>query len=165
MPSEYHGMAERLFQLVPPALSPSTYEEYGLEIPHQNRKAITRHILALTLYWIDCALRVSLKDIHYKHIFEEVCHRIREQWEDSFELDKNDVRQFFEELIPLHADYKKMSREGGQPIDVLQKAVTALEGQGLIRHEDQQSTLALFVDFIPVDEVGEVVAEIEAELG
>ena len=35
----------------------------------------------------------------------------------------------------------------------------------MIRAEERQNALALLIDFVPVDEVGEVIGEIEEELG
>ena len=158
-------MTERIFQVIPTSLSQSTLEEYGVSVSDEQTEHIAREILTLSLFWIGCALRVSLKEAQHQEIFDDLCECIREQWEETFALPESGVDDFFDSLPQARATYLQMTRGGAEPVEVLQHATDLLEARGMIRAEERQNALALLIDFVPVDEVGEVIGEIEEELG
>ena len=52
-------------------------------------------------------------------------------------------------------------QEGGSPIAVFGESAGSLEFSGAIEAGDRQKLLALFIDVIPVDACGELVAGLE----
>lgn len=158
-------LAEQIFDLFPPALSQSIVEEYGIDGDSEQRRAIAQEILALSIFWIECALRVSIKEPLQQQIYEHVCFLLKERWEGRFELDGSALDGFSQDLPEKRKGYESITQHGGEPIEVLNHAVEQLESKGLTLSADRQLILALFVDYVPIDEVGEVIGEIEEMLG
>lgn len=165
MASEIQQAAAQLFDLIPPGLPPSTLEGYGLDVSREQAQAITREVLGLCLYWIGCGVRVSVTEAIRSQIMDELLKGIRDNWEPAFQLKGQDVEDFFQEQKIKESVYKEIVQQGGEPIAVLSQSVADLEAQGIIESQEQQKLLALLVDFIPVEEIGEVSAEIEAVFG
>ena len=55
-----HQTAQELVRLIPPSATPDFFEDYGLTLTAQQAQAVTMELLALTTYWITCAIRVSI---------------------------------------------------------------------------------------------------------
>ena len=62
MTEQAQQTAKALVQLIPPSVAPDFLEEYGLTLTTQQAQAITKELLALTLYWMTCAVRVSIPE-------------------------------------------------------------------------------------------------------
>jgi hypothetical protein len=158
-------LAEQIFDLLPPAISPSIVEEYGVEADPEQRQAIAEEILALSIFWIECALRVSIQEPLHQQIYEHFCFFLKDRWEIRFELDGSDFDRFFQDLPQKRKGYESITQPGGEPIEVLTYAADQLESKHLTSSLDHKNILALFVDFVPLDEAGEVIGEIEEALG
>lgn len=162
MASEIQQAAAQLFDLIPPGMPSSILEEYGLDLSPEQAQSITREILGLCLYWIGSGVRVSFTEAIRSQIMEELLKGIRDNWEAAFQLEAHAVEEFFQEQKAKESVYKEIVQQRGEPIAVLSQSVADLEAKGTIETHDQQKLLALLVDTIPVEEIGEVSAEIEA---
>ena len=153
--------AEALFHIMPRALSLSTLEDYGMEASCEQVQQITREILTLSLFWARWALRahVSVKDA--TRVFDEFQQCVLRNWETTLGQAGQDAQRYFDEMEDRHLIYDEIIREGGAPVAVASEAAAIMEQTGAIRTEDRQRALALLIDEIPVDELGEVAENIK----
>lgn len=66
-----------------------------------------------------------------------------------------------EEAQNRRAGYDRIVQEGGSPIAVFGESAGALEFSGVIEAGERQKLLALFLDLIPVDAFGDLIASLE----
>lgn len=153
--------AEALFHIMPRAVSLSRLEEYGMEASREQVQQITREILTLSLFWARWALRthVSVKDA--TRVFDEFQQCVLRNWETDLGQTGQDAQRYFDEMEERHLTYDEIIREGGAPVAVATEAAAIMEQTGAIRTEDRQRVLALLIDEIPVDELGELAQNIK----
>lgn len=146
---------------MPRAVSSSTLEEYGIAAAREQAQQITRELLSLSLFWARWALRthVAARDVTW--IFDEFRHCVLRNWEMSLGQAGQDAQRFFDEMEERHLTYDEIIKEGGTPVAVATEAAAIMEQTGAIRAEDRQRTLALLIDQIPVDELGELAQNIK----
>ena len=152
--------AESLYSAMPHALSIDLLREYGLEVSPEQARHITQEALSLSLYWIHTALRSTLKAVDAEHVATELAQRIQLGWSD-FDIKERVHAAVLEEAKHRHAGYAQIVQEGGSPIAVFGESAGALEFSGTIEAGDRQKLLALFIDMIPVETFGELVAGFE----
>ena len=70
------------------------------------------------------------------------------------------MEPYREELEGRRSIYDGVVREGGTPVMVSAEAASILESGGAVPSEDRQKILALLLDLVPVDPIGELVAEL-----
>ncbi len=156
--------AHALAQLIPPSVAPDFLEEYGLVLTAHQAQAVTQELLALTLYWITCAIRVSIPEPTAGRMHQDVHERVRETWKNRFGLVHVPIDQFFDLMARKHQTWDHITQQGGEPIAVLSDAAGALEHDNVIAAHDRQNLLAVLLDLVPLDEIGELVAELEQTL-
>ena len=71
------------------------------------------------------------------------------------------MQQYFEEMEGRRSTYDRVVQEGGTPVMVFTESASILESVGTVQPEDRQKILALLIDLIPVDPIGEQVAELD----
>ena len=152
--------AESLYSAMPHALSLDLLREYGLEVSPEQARHITQEILSLSLYWIHTALQSTLKAGDAEHVATELAQRIQLGWSD-FGIEDQRHAAVLDEAKHRRAGYDQIVQEGGSPIAVFGESAAALEFSGTIEAGDRQKLLALFIDTIPVDTFGELVAGLE----
>ena len=59
------------------------------------------------------------------------------------------------------ASWDEITRKGGEPFTVFSQAARDLDRQGLVLPDKEQCLVALFLDFVPIDEIGAVAQAIE----
>lgn len=155
---------ENLFSVIPHAVSPATTEEYGLAVSPDHARQITREVLSLSLFWIGCALRVSLSETVAKQLSHDLHARIRTAWETAFDLSGDHIDEYFQEMAQRHAAWNAISCQGGESMMILSDAASLLEEAGAISYGDRQNMLGFLLDAVPIDGIGETVAQIEHEL-
>ena len=158
MPSRHtpRQAAEALFHIMPRAVSLSTLEEYGLEASREQAQQITREMLSLSLFWARWALRTHMSAKEVTRVFDEFQQCVLRNWETSLEQARQDAQRYFDEMEERHLTYDEIIREGGAPIAVATEAAAIMEQTGAIRTDDRQRALALLIDEIPVDGLGEL---------
>jgi len=145
---------------MPHALSLELLREYGLEVSPEQARHITQETLSLSLYWIHTALQSTLKAGDAEHVATELAQRIQLGWSD-FGIEDLGHAAVLDEAKHRRAGYDQIVQEGGSPIAVFGESAAALEFSGTIEAGDRQKVLALFIDTIPVDTFGELVAGFE----
>jgi hypothetical protein len=161
MPSEPRETAEQLYALIPHALSRDTLMEYGLDVSEEQAQHITREMLSLNLYWIHAALVVSLPARDGTRVFRELQRRIETGWGDEFLLQRHDVQSYWVEMVERRTVYDDLMRSGGTPPSLYLEAAASLESSQAVQAEDRQRLLALFIDLIPEEAIGDVATNIE----
>ncbi len=64
----------------------------------------------------------------------------------------------------LPRTWAHITQQGGEPIAVLSDTTGALEHDNVIAAHDRQNLLAVLLDLVPLDEIGDLVAELEQTL-
>ena len=157
MPQTAQQAAESVFALFPLPLAQATLEEYGVEATDEQIQLITREVLSLNLFWTHHALLSVLSKIEGERVFDELCRYVRAAWETMLGLDQPALAGYFEEAAERRALYDQIVQEGGSPIAVFTETAALAEPDGAIRPEDSQKFLALLIDLIPVEAIGETV--------
>ncbi len=153
--------AESLFRVMPRAVSPSMLEEYGIEAPREQAQHITRELLSLSLFWARWALRTHMSARNAELVLDEFRQCVLRNWDTSLGQVGQDVQRYFDDMQERHLTYDEIIKEGGTPVAVATEAASIMEQIGAIRTEDRQRALALLIDQIPVDELGEMAENIK----
>ncbi len=164
MTDPVHQTAKDLVALIPPAVAPDFLEEYGLSLTQQQAQAITKTLLSLSIYWMTCAIRVSIPEPACGRMHQVIQEQIREKWGSKFGLVHVPIEPCLAGMAGQHQTWEHLNRQGGEPIAVLSEAARRLEADNIIASRDEQKILAVFLDLVPVEEIGERVAELEQSL-
>lgn len=164
MTEQAQETAKALVQLIPPSVAPDFLEEYGLTLTTQQAQALTKELLALSLYWIACAVRVSIPEPVGSRMHQIIHEQIREKWGTRFGLVHVPIDEFYATMEHKHRTWEDITQQGGEPIAVLSAAAEGLEDDHVIASHDRQNMLAVLLDLVPIDEIGELVAELEETL-
>lgn len=156
--------AKALVQLIPPSVAPDFLEDYGLTLTAQQAQAVTRELLALSLYWMTCAVRVSIPEPVCSRMHQAIHEQVREKWSSRFGLVHVPIDEFYAAMERKHRTWEDITQQGGEPIAVLSAAVDELEDDNVIATRDRQNMLAMLLDLVPIDEIGVLVAELEEKL-
>lgn len=159
-----HQTANELFRLIPPAVAPDFFEDYGLTLTAHQAQAVTKELLALTTYWITCAIRVSIPEPIGSRMHRAIHEQIRERWASKFGLGHVPIDQFLEGMENKHDTWDRLVQHGGEPIAILSQAARDLEADHVVASHDEQKILAVLLDLVPVEEIGELVAELEQRI-
>lgn len=164
MTEQAQETSKALVQLIPPSVAPDFLEEYGLILTAQQAQAVTKELLALSLYWITCAVRVSIPEPVCSRMQQTIHEQIREKWGTRFGLVHVPIDEFYAAMERKHRAWEDITQQGGEPIAILSAAAEGLEDDGVIATHDRQNMLAVLLDLVPIDEIGELVAELEETL-
>ena len=164
MTEQAQETAKALVQLIPPSVAPDFLEEYGLTLTAQQAQAVTKELLALSLYWITCAVRVSIPEPVCSRMQQAIREHVREKWGSRFGLVHMPIDEFYAAMEHKHRTWEDITQQGGEPIAVLSAAAEGLEDDGVIATHDRQHLLAVLLDLVPIEEIGELVAELEQTL-
>ncbi|MDX1411332.1 MAG: hypothetical protein R3351_04180 [Nitrospirales bacterium] len=164
MPGTPQDMIEQFCSILPQRLTSAILEEYGLELQPSTIQRTTQEILSLSLFWMDQAVRVTLPQELTSSLLEGISQSVRGTWTTDYELDPDEEAHFFRRMPHQHENWEKIVRQGGEPIAVLSEAVSSLEAENIIGSEDGQNLLAVFLDLVPIEEIGEMARGIEEEL-
>ncbi len=164
MTEEAQQTAKALVELIPPSVAPDFLEEYGLTLTVQQAQAVTKELLTLSLYWMTCAVRVSIPEPVRSRMYQAIHEQVREKWGSRFGLVHVSIDEFYAAMERKHRTWEDITRQGGEPIAVLSAAAEGLEDDDVIPAHDRQNMLAVLLDLVPIDEIGELVAELEETL-
>ncbi|MGH7208230.1 MAG: hypothetical protein ACREIL_02480 [Nitrospiraceae bacterium] len=153
--------ADALYALIPHAVPRATLEEYGIDATAEQARQISREVISLSLFWVRSALQVALPKPSRERVFGELRQRIVESWQSDLGQEGYDAEQYFEELEGRRSTYEGVVQKGGPPVMVSTEAAAILESGGAVSPEDFQKILALLLDLIPVDAIGELVTELD----
>ncbi len=154
-------MAERLVALFPPVLTPDLLTDYRLEHVARNSRSLMRELLSLTLYWMTSALEVHYRGIGDVLVLPEVHRRLHERWVGEYGFPSAEWEPFLANLPARCAEYTQIESEGGSALSVSTQAAAYLESNWVVRTEDQPQVLALIVDLVAVEGIGDLFEEIE----
>jgi len=157
MPQTAQQAAESVFTLFPLPLAHATLEEYGVEATAEQIRIITREVLSLNLFWAHHALQSVLAKVEGERVADELGRYVRAAWETVLGLDGSPLAGYFEEAEERREAYERIVQEGGSPIAVFTETTSILESTWALRPEDSRKFLALLIDLIPVDAIGETV--------
>lgn len=153
--------AQNLHHIMSRALSGAALEDYGLSLSPEQGDQILRELLSLCLFWTWSALDSGLSDKDRDRVWAALAHRIKETWTSELGLPPQDFDGYLAELAQRRRLYENLTREGANPAAVAAEAAGVMEADSLIEPEDRQKLLALLVDLVPADELGEAVEELE----
>ena len=153
--------AQRFLNLIPPALPLDVLEQYGIRASISQAEILSEHILLLTLFWIKDALNAGVTSEYGKMIWEEVIEGLKQVWQEKFGFEHLTPIQIMEKVSPTVEGWKKSLGQTYDPITLFSYATTELETTGILSSQQTGMVVALFLDFVPVEEIGEVASAIE----
>jgi hypothetical protein len=153
--------AQSLFAIISRSLSGAALEDYGLSASREQGDQVLRELLSLCLFWAWSALDSGLSDKDRDRTWEALAQRAREAWATELGLPLPDLDGYGPELAARRRLYEIVTREGGDPAAVAALAANLMETESIIEPEDRPKLLALLVDLVPADELGEAVEGLE----
>ncbi|RMH09001.1 MAG: hypothetical protein D6704_02120, partial [Nitrospirae bacterium] len=115
-------IAEKFVALLPSPLTPTTLEEYGLTSLSAHTETLSTVVLSLSLFWVDCALRVALPVELQAECRQAIRQRVEGLWAPIFTRAGSSCERFWAELPARHNLYESIMRQGGEPAAVLSVA-------------------------------------------
>lgn len=153
--------AQNLYGIISRALSGAALEDYGLTVPPEQGDQLLRELLSLCLFWAWSALDSGLSDNDRDRVWALLMRRVRDAWKSELGLPPADSADYAAELEQRRRLYESLTREGADPAAVAAEAAGVMEADSLIQPEDRPKLLALMVDLVPADELGQAVEELE----
>ncbi len=153
--------ASNLYVIISRALSGAALEDYGLSLPGGQGDQVLRELLSLCLFWAWSALDSGLSDRDRDLVWTALAHRIKEAWVSELGLPSQDFDGYLPDFSQRRRLYESLTREGADPAAVAAEAAGVMEADSLIDPEDRPKLLALLVDMVPADELGQAVEELE----
>jgi hypothetical protein len=154
-------VAQDLYAIISRALSGAALEDYGLSVPRERGDQLLRELLSLCLFWAWSALDSGLSDKDRDRVWAALAQRIKEVWASELGLPSQDFDGYLPEFAQRRRLYESLTREGADPAAVAAEAAGVMEADSLIEPEDRPKLLALMVDLVPADELGQAVEELE----
>lgn len=154
-------MAERFVALLPPPLTADLLADYRLEHAGKNVRPLMCELLSLALYWITSALEAHYRGIGDVLVLPEVHRRLHARWTGEYRLAGAEWEPFLANLPARFEEYTRVQAEGGSAVSVSTQAGAYLESNWVVRTEDQPQVLALIVDLVSVEGIGDLFDEIE----
>jgi hypothetical protein len=153
--------AQTLHAIMSHALSGAALEDYGLSVSREQGDHILRELLSLCLFWTWSALDSGLSDKDRDRVWAALAHRVKEAWASELGLPPQDFDGYLPEFAQRRRLYESLTREGATPAAVAAEAAGLMEADSLIEPQDRSKLLALMVDMVPADELGQAVEELE----
>ena len=155
--------AQSLYRIISRALSGAALEDYGLSLSREQGDQVLRELLSLCLFGAWAALDAGLSDKARDRVWEALAQCVREAWAAELGLAPQDLDGYGAELAARRRLYEGLAREGGDPTMVAAEAAGFLEQESVIEAEDRLKLLALLVDLVPADELGQAVEGLEID--
>lgn len=153
--------AQVLFAIISRALSGAALEDYGITASREQGDQILREFLSLCLFWAYSALDVGLSNKDRDLVWAALQQRVRQAWEPELGLKQQDFNSYAKDCEQRLRIYEGLAREGGDPAHVSTEAVISMDADGAIDPADRPKVLALLIDLVPADELGEAVEDLE----
>lgn len=153
--------AQNFYAIISRALSGSALEDYGLAVSRERGDQILRELLSLSLFWAWAALDAGLSDTNRDRAWAALLQRVNDAWAPDLGLPLQDLESYASELSQRRRLYESLAREGGNPTAIATEAAGFLEAESIVEPEDRLKLLALMIDLVPVDELGEAVEGLE----
>ena len=153
--------AQNLYAIISRALSGAALEDYDLSVSREQGDQLLRELLSLCLFWAWSALDSKLSDKDRDRLWTPLMQRLHDGWSSELGLPPDESADYAPELAQRRRLYESLTREGAGPSAVAAEAAGVIEAESLIEPEDRPKLLALLVDLVPADELGEAVEELE----
>ncbi len=153
--------AQNLYAIISRALSGAALEDYGLSLSREQGDQLLRELLSLCLFWAWSALDSRLSDKDRDRVWASLMQRLLAGWSSELGLPPDGSDGYAAELVQRRRLYESLTREGADPPAVAAEAAGLMEADSLIEPEDHPKLLALLIDLVPADELGEAVEELE----
>lgn len=153
--------AQTLYRVISRALSGAALEDYGLTLSPEQGDQLLRELLSLCFFWAWSALDSKLSDKDRDRVWASLMQRLRNGWSSELGLPPDGSDGYAAELVQRRRLYESLTREGADPPAVAAEAAGLMEADSLVEPEDRPKLLALLVDLIPADDLGEAVEELE----
>ena len=153
--------AAALFKAIPPPVSVSQLQDYGIDVDAAGARQLSRELLSLNLYWVLAAIEAHIPQKYRQAIVELLLDSVRTHWGKSGELDlAASWQDYMNELQERRAHYGRLMDNVLSPMALNAETVTVIEDQGIVQSEDRQKLLALLIDSVPVDQYAQLLDDV-----
>jgi hypothetical protein len=144
---------------IPRVISPAVLEEYGITATASQAQHVSRECLLVSLFWVGSAVHAAMPAKDVERIMNALQDRLTREWKTAFEQPEEELEAFLIEIPARRRMYDQIVQEGGSPVAVLSETGAVLAAAATIHDEDRSKLLALFIDLVPVDDLGAMAAE------
>lgn len=146
---------------MPPPITDSQLEEYGIEASDSTVKHMAREILSLNLYWILAAIDAHIPSKYRSAIKDALFESIRKKWWASGRLGDDTWDEYQTELAERRKRYAHLvDQEGIGHMGICAEAASLMEDHGIISSEEREKLLVLLIDYAPAAEFGRLLDEV-----
>ncbi len=153
--------AQELLAIISKALAGAALEDYGVAASREQGEQILRELLSLCLFWTWSALDVGLSDKDRDRVWAALAEAVRSAWSGEFGLAPSEYDNYLDEFARRRRLYESLTREGGTPATLATETAGMLETEAGIEPDDRPKILALLIDLVPADELGQTVETME----
>ena len=154
--------ATGLFKTIPPPITVSQLEEYGVEVSESTSNRIAREILSLNLYWALAAVDAHIPLTYSSAIKQALLEFIRREWWESGRLGAGTWGEYQSELHGRQERYSHLvDREGISHLGICAETASLMEDEDIISATDREKLLVLLIDYAPASEYGRLLDEAE----
>jgi hypothetical protein len=150
--------AEGLYGALVHELPAETLTAYGVAAGADVR-AVSAEAFLLSVFWTHSAIFMMQKPAHARAIWDALTARITSAWQR--EGRQLAAEAFWRDWPARQAACERLNRSGAGPHGVAADAANRLVESGTLSEDERPAALALFLDQIPVDELGELATEIQ----
>ncbi len=152
--------ATGLFKTIPPPITVSQLEEYGVEVSESTSNRIAREILSLNLYWALAAVDAHIPFTYGSAIKQALLEFIRREWWESGRFGAGTWDEYQSELHGRQERYSHLvDREGISHLGICAETASLMEDEGIIPTTDREKLLVLLIDYAPASEYGRLLDE------
>ncbi|MBL8038082.1 MAG: hypothetical protein JNN16_11340 [Nitrospira sp.] len=153
--------ATALFKTMPPPITLSQLEEYGVGAAESQVPHIAREILSLNLYWALAAIDAHIPSKYRALIKEDLFDSIQTQWWPSGQLGAGTWREYQPELSERREHYARLvDQERINPMGICAETAGLMEDLGFIEAGEREKLLVLLIDYAPASEYGRLLDQI-----
>src|SRR5918993_4910511 len=153
--------AAELVKTMPPPVSVSLLQDYGIEGSEKNALAVARELLSLNLYWMLAAIDAHIPQKYRAAITDTLFESLRTGWWAKGQLGGGTWDDYGRGLNTRRAQYGRLvDQEGMSHLAVSAEAASLLEDEGIVGSEDRQKLLVLLIDYAPASRYGKLLDEV-----
>jgi len=153
--------AAALFNAMPPPITVSQLEEYGIEASESAAQSVAREILSLNLYWVLAAIDAHIPTKYRSTIEDALFESIQKEWWSPGKLGADTWNEYHSELTERRKRYAHLvDQEGVSHMGICAETASLMEDHGFISSEDREKMLVLLIDYAPAAEYGRLLDEV-----
>ena len=152
--------AVALLAALPTGVSVPQLEEYGIAATMEQAQAITREVLSLNLFWIFASIEAHIPQKYQAVLSEFILDTMEAGWDTTLSVGSMAWAPYLEEWQARRRRYSRLVEEGLSPMAISADAADLMEERQLVKEEERRNLLTFLIDFVPVDNYGQLLQDV-----